>query len=115
MGAYLIPGATIVDEAIAWRGPTVSPGESWERVAEGIRYTAPDVDDAEAAARYVGFVPSNDRAWAIPLAVRNAAQIVRSVALADDTALAAMTQAEVRLALRAACRALLYLDSTLDS
>ena len=117
MGAYLIPNARSIVEAVVFVGE--SPlSRSWEQVPEGIIVSDAVATDDELATAYAAFVPSgatdDEFVQPLPAAVLGAGRIVRRLALATDAELAAMTQADVRQSLRAIGRAIIYLNRRLD-
>lgn len=107
MGTYLIPGATRVDEVVAWRAEPTA-GESWALTQDGIVYTAPDVDDVGAAARYEGFAPA--AVWPpLPGDLATHAAHIRDYGGLADVDLELLTSLQVRHTLRDVCRALALL------
>ena len=116
MGEYLIPDAASATEASAHVG--FAHGRRWAVVPGGVLFSDPGLSDDECAALYVGFVPAgvSDEEYRQPLpdAVIAAGRVVKQIAYLDNAGLDALTVTELRIGLRAACRALLYLNSRFE-
>lgn len=110
MGSYVVANATSPADAATWASTHGAAFGSFERITEGVRYTEPSLSDAQTAEIFAGYVPNAT----MPAVVLEAGRIVHRVAYATNAELAAIPLDDLRVAVRALARAVIYLNSRLD-